>query len=129
MSLQHVSKIQVAGGCSSENRDFHAAQQGSPFMDRPRPFTRAHKREASGGLPGTKNSPQSKVQRMREWARVNLYLLAETEPCKRVIPEVSATWTTFLYHHSHPHRFSHQTWAKATKLICLDMPETVLSGC
>ena len=29
-----------------------------PYMDRLRPFSRAHKREASGGLLRTKNSPK-----------------------------------------------------------------------
>ena len=57
---------------------------GSPFMVRPRPFPRAHKREASGGLLGTKYSPQTKLEKMQERASMNHYLLAETEPCKRV---------------------------------------------
>ena len=44
----------------------HTHLHGSPYMDRPRPFPRAHKREASGGFSGTINSPQSNIERMRE---------------------------------------------------------------
>ena len=62
----------------------HTHLHGSPFMVRPRPFPRAHKREASGGRLGTKYSPQSKLERMRERARVNFCLLGKTEPCMRV---------------------------------------------
>ena len=60
---------------------------GSPYMCRPRPFPRAHKREASGGLFGTNYSPKSVLEKMRERARVNRYLLAGTEPCKRVFSD------------------------------------------
>ena len=49
-------------------------------MVRPRPFPRAHKREVSGGLIGTKYSPQSKVQKMREGARMNTRLLGVGQP-------------------------------------------------
>ena len=56
-----------------------------PYMDRPRPFSLAHKREASGGLLSTKYSPQSVLERMRERARVNFCLLGKTEPFKRVL--------------------------------------------
>ena len=70
---------------------------GSPYMDRPRPFPRAHKHEASGEKSGTKNSLQSVLERMRERARVNSYLLAKTEACNRVsshmlLQEVGYLW-------------------------------------
>ena len=36
----------------------HTRLHGSPYMDRPRPFRRAHKREVSGRLSGTLHSPK-----------------------------------------------------------------------
>ena len=60
------------------------------LMDRPRPFPRAHKREASG----TKHSP--KVCLKRAWARMNCYLLAETEMCRHVSGSSSTELTEFI---------------------------------
>ena len=37
---------------------FYTHLHGSPFMVRPRPFLRAHKQEASGGVFGPINSPK-----------------------------------------------------------------------
>ena len=42
---------------------YHTHMHGSPFMVRPRPFPGARKREASGGLPGTINSPKVCLKR------------------------------------------------------------------
>ena len=53
-------------------------------MDRPRPSPRAYKREASGGLHGTINSPKVCLKKYENGVRVNCYLVAETEPCKCV---------------------------------------------
>ena len=77
---------------ASENTRLH----GSPFMDRPHPFPRAHKREASGGKSGTKYSPQSVLERMRDRARMNCCLLGKTEPSKRVSDPVTHTSTLAL---------------------------------
>ena len=54
------------------------------YMDRPRPFPRAHKQEESDGVSGTNYSPKVSLKNVR-WVRMNCYLLAETEPCKRVV--------------------------------------------
>ena len=77
---QEVSTLYKRGGgvkIVSDTRFSHTHLHGSPFMVRPRPFPRAHKREASGGLLRTKYSRQSKLERMRERARVNYCLLGK----------------------------------------------------
>ena len=59
-----LRSISNSGAIMQVSRDESITRlHGSPYMARPRPFPRAHKREASGGLLGTKYSPQSKLEK------------------------------------------------------------------
>ena len=51
----------------------------SPYMDRPLPYQRAHKREASGVFSGAINSPKVCLSRCEAGPE-----LIVTEPCRRV---------------------------------------------